>query len=258
MCFNMERYMGRILNKICRQINILNVIGWSSYLIYRLSGSGVEIFVKINGMPVIVRKGTRDLSIAISSLTGEFELLRHLLPADFSGIIIDAGGYIGTSAMALHDLYPQAQVIVVEPSVENLKMLRKNVGCISRVKIVHGALVGGEFKSITLRNRGTECGFTTVENPKDQIDAAVLHETPAFRIRDLIEPDQEIGLLKLDIEGGEVDLMKNDLDGLNKVPIIFAELHDKIIEGCTDMFFSLSADRILIKSDGEKFLSIKR
>lgn len=250
--------MRQILNKVCRQINILHVIGWSSYLRYRFSGYGVEIVIKINGMPVSVRKGTRDLSIAISCLTGEFELLRHLLPADFSGVIVDAGGYIGTSAMALHELYPQAQVIVVEPSVENLNMLKKNVGNLSRVKIVHGALVGGEVKSIILKNRGTECGFTTVNNPKDRMDATVLHETPAFRIRDLIEPDQEIGLLKLDIEGGEVDLMKNDLEDLSRVPIIFAELHDKIVDGCTDMFFSLSTDRILIKSDGEKFLSIKR
>jgi FkbM family methyltransferase len=250
--------MVKILKIFCRQLNILNAVGYSNYFKWRIMRSGTEVAVTINGKRVVVRKGTRDLSIAISSLTGEFELLRHLLPADFSGVILDAGGYIGTSAIALHEMYPSAQLIVVEPSVDNLKVLKKNLANLSKVKIVHGALVGGEIKSILLKDRGTECGFTTVENPKDRMDAGVLHETQAFRIKDLVESDQEIGLLKLDIEGGELDLMKNDMENLKKVQCIFAELHDKIVEGCTDMFFSMSGDRILIKGDGEKYLSIKR
>jgi len=250
--------MVKILKLFSRQLNMLNAIGFASYFKWRIIRSGAELPVTINGKRVIVRKGTRDLSIAISSLTGEFELLRHLLPADYSGVILDAGGYIGTSAIALHEMYPSAQLIVVEPSVDNLKVLKKNLANFSKVKIVHGALVGREIKSILLKDRGTECGFTTVENPKDRMDADVLHETQAFRIIDLIEPNQEIGLIKLDIEGGEFDIMKNDVENLKNIQCIFAELHDKIVEGCTDMYFAMSADRIVIKSDGEKYLSIKR
>ena len=40
---------------------------------------------------------------------------------------IDAGGYIGTTAILYAQLYPQAKIIVIEPMPENLEMIRKNI-----------------------------------------------------------------------------------------------------------------------------------
>ena len=77
-------------------------------------------------------------------------------------------------------------------------------------------------------------------------------------LKDLLEPREEIGLLKLDIEGGEYDLLKNDIKTLEKIPVVFAELHDRIISGCKEMYFKFSKKRILIKDRSEKYLSIKR
>ena len=69
---------------------------------------------------------------------------------------------------------------------------------------------------------------------------------------------QNYDFLKLDIEGGEFDLLKNDIKTLKKIPVIFAELHDRIVPKCEEMFFNFSKSRILIKDRGEKYLSIKR
>ena len=251
--------MNKFVKLTYHQLRFLTKIGFSAYVKYSLASSGSELKVTIADNPVTIRKGTPDLKVAVSCLTGEFEILRYLLPKDYKGVIVDAGGYIGTSAIALHKMFPLANIVVVEPSQDNLNVLKKNVKSIENIKVVYGALVGRDQKSISLKNRGTgEWGFSVVENPKDTPSAEFLQETPAFKLADLVDDGAEIGLLKLDIEGGEVDLMTEDMLSLQKIPVVFAELHDRIIDGCEELFFKFSENRILIKDKGEKFLSISR
>ena len=85
-----------------------------------------------------------------------------------------------------------------------------------------------------------------------------LHYTPAYTLEQLNINLEEIGILKLDIEGGEYDLLKNDLASLKKIPVIYAELHDGIIDGCSELFFEFSKSRDLFQDGGEKYISIKR
>jgi len=234
-------------------------LDFSTCLKYWLANLGTNVRVEISGVKLIVRRGTPDLAVAIHCLNGEFEVLRHLLPANYKGNILDAGGYIGTSAIALNKVFPKANIIVIEPSDANIKILKKNVANIDNIKVVHGALVAETTETIALRNLGTgEWGFSIVEQPLDLEATEILHQTPAYTISELIGPDENIGLLKLDIEGGEADIIKRDRKTLNSIPIVFAELHDRIVNGCTDLFLEFSEDRILVKDQGEKYLSISR
>ena len=68
----------------------------------------------------------------------------------------------------------------------------------------------------------------------------------------------KIGLLKLDIEGGELSLLENDMDSLTDIEVVFAVLHDRIMPGCVQKFIKFSKNRVLVKDKREKFLSIKR
>ena len=247
------------MKNFLKQIRLVKKIGFSSYLQYFLAKSGAEIKVKILRKEIFVRKGAPDLSAAISCFSGEFDIVKYLFPKDYSGIIVDAGGYIGTSAIALRQIYPKAKIIVIEPSQSNFAILRKNLEGLSNIRVVYGALIGGSQKTIILNNRGTsEWGYTIVSKPLDNPSAKPLHKTPTFRLRDLLDKREKIGLLKLDIEGGEFDLLKKDMKTLKDIPVVFAELHDRIIKGCEEMYFKFSKNRILIKDRGEKYLSIKR
>ena len=85
-----------------------------------------------------------------------------------------------------------------------------------------------------------------------------LHLTPAFNLLSLGIPAEKVGILKIDIEGGELDLFKSDSKSLKKINVIIIELHDRIVKGCTKAFFEFSKDRIIIKNYGEKFVSIRK
>ena len=120
-----------------------------------IQAKGRVVRVCINGTEVSVRKGTPDLKVALSRLTGEFEMLRYLLPKAFDGVIVDAGGYIGAAAIALRKMYPAARVVSIEPSMTNVNILRQNVLGIPNIQVVHAALVSGDRKSVSLSDRGT-------------------------------------------------------------------------------------------------------
>ncbi len=251
--------MKSLAIRIYQILRLINAIGISNYFKYKSPPKGKLVKLVIKGHSIAVRKGTPDVGVAVSCLNGEFEILRYLLPENYDGIIVDAGGYIGTATIALKNIFPSAKLLVIEPSSENLKVLKENVAHLQNVKVIHGALVGTQETSIQLHNRGTgEWGFSVVAKPNDKPNASSLQETPAFRLSDLVEEDEKIGLLKLDIEGGELSLLEHDVESLRSIDAVFAELHDRIIPGCENKFFDFSKDRILIKDRGEKFLSVKR
>lgn len=251
--------MKTFLKAIYRHLRILQRVGLASYLRYQVTSKGALVTIPIAGHDIRVRRGTPDLSVALSCLHGEFDLVKHLFPADFDGTIVDAGGYIGTATLALKGLFPQAKIIVIEPSEDNLSVLRENLAGTTGVEIVHGALVGTPEKTIELHNRGTgEWGFTVVSDPHDNPNTSALNSTPAYRLSDLKPEGETIGLLKLDIEGGEYSLLENDMASLLDIDVVFAELHDRIVPGCEKKYLDFSKDRILIKDGGEKYLSIKR
>jgi FkbM family methyltransferase len=245
--------------KINKRLMLLHLLGIANFFKYVSTSKGKLAKLVFKGHTIAIRKGTPDLGVAVSCMNGEFEILRHLLAENYDGIIVDAGGYIGTATIALKDIFPSAKLIVIEPSSENIAVLRQNVANLHNVEVIHGALLGTPETSIRLNNRETgECGFSVVANPNDNQRAPFLEETPAFRLSDLVKEEEKIGLLKLDIEGSEFSLFEHDIETLRNIDVVFAELHDRIIPGCMDKFVEFSRDRILKKSNGEKYLSIKR
>lgn len=245
--------------KVDRQLALKCRLGWGTYLRYRFAAKGSRIKIILQGHEIIVRKGTPDLGIAMSCLTGEFEALRYLLASDYSGTIVDAGGYIGTATLVFREMFPYAKIVVIEPSSDNLTILKANLKGVRNVEVIEGALIGTSESTVTLSNRETgESGFTVVSKPSDKPDAAAIQETKGVRLADFIERGDKIGLLKLDIEGGEMSLLQNDMETIRGIGVVFAELHDRIVPGCVEKYFEFSRDRILIKHEGEKYLSVSK
>lgn len=244
---------------LVRQTRFLSTLGLRGYISYRIAPRGMPLDVCVLGRRIWVRARTRDLGVAVSCLGGEFEPLRSLLDRDFDGVIVDAGGYIGTAAIALSELYPHAKIVTIEPSYENIGILKRNAQRYPNITVIHGALSGISGAKLKLKNRETgHWGYSVVEAPGDRPDARVIEEVDSYTLSDLVSDPKMIGIIKLDIEGAEKSLFEGDQQVMRAVPAVFVELHDRIIEGCTSSFREFSKDRWVVKCGGEKYLSLSK
>jgi FkbM family methyltransferase len=251
------------LRNTLRQLRYLKAIGLGNYLIWtgaRRLGRQATISAVIGGQRLRLRTHTDDLIIAMHCLNGEFRSLAHLLPKNYDGLVVDAGGYIGAAAIAFSRMYPEARIVTIEPSLENFAVLSENVQPIASITAINAALVGPGIASVKLFNRRRQDGFTTVEHPADNPAPELLGEVRAISLGEIraLFPDKELRLLKLDIEGGEKALFEQPESGLAEIEFIFVELHDRILPGCEQAFRKFSEMRIVLNFGGEKYLSVFR
>ena len=250
--------MRFILYRVRNSLRLISKIGFLSYAKLKFSFNKEVIRISINNNNVWIRKNSTDLQVAIESLSGEFDILKDYIDKAFSGVIIDAGSYIGTATLALRNLYPNAKIICLEPSAKNFQILKKNLSHIKDVKLIFGALVGIKRETVVLKDRMTgDWGFSIASDRIDKSGKSELNKAPAYTISQLGVQIKDIGILKLDIEGGEYELFKDDSKTLEKIPVIFVELHERIVKGTERAFYKFSSNRLIIKDVGEKYLSIR-
>lgn len=215
--------------------------------------------LRMKGMTIYVRSGTPDASVSMSCARGEFASLFAEVPMLKHNLIVDAGGYIGTAAIAFARQYPEARILTLEPSTENFQMLQRNVAPYPNIIPVQKAL-SCKRGSARLLDRGTgEWGFTIVEKPENG-HSELLQEVESITINDIMSEYKTNGIdiIKLDIEGGEFDLLSKEIRWIHKTNAICIELHDRIKKGCTDIFKKSTIGRLNKKMPGEKYISLMK
>lgn len=199
--------------------------------------------------------------VASESLGPEFEEIRTYLPEGFDGVIVDAGAYIGSVALKLSNMYPNAKIVCVEAAAQNFTMLQQNVAQNPGIDTIKAALAVRSGITLELKDPGRgHWGFTTVTSPEHGTDLVSVEKVDTISLADIRRkyPDRPIGLVKLDIEGGEKALFEEESIELSQVPLVFVELHDHIVRGCTAAFNHYSRNREIVNFGGEKFLSHSR
>ena len=78
-----------------------------------------------------------------------------------------------------------------------------------------------------------------------------MQDVPAVNLAALGVDISDIGILKLDIEGAELHLFKEDEMALSEIPHIFVELHDRIVSGCSDAFSLFQVTVLWLRIKGE-------
>ena len=234
----------------------------------RKQGSNVPIRVSLYGHRLWIRPLSPDYQVSINMFEDEFDPLIGILPREFNGLVIDAGGYNGTAAIRLQQIYPQATVITIEPHVENFCLLKKNISVYSNILAIKAALIpkklsniGRDLKEsskVSLYDRGTgQWGFTIVENATGKTKPKQIDICNIVTLSDICDrfSNTNVGILKLDIEGGEKALFESNDKNLLKDSYVFVELHERIVKGCNMAFKNFSKGRKIAKSElGEKYL----
>lgn len=146
------------------------------------------------------------------------EVLAGPLPAE-ARFIVDAGGYIGDSAALFMSRYPQAQCLVLEPGQVHA-WAERNLASYGRRAILRKAALMGSAGSFRMHEADT--GSQVVAATDGTLEVMTMPEVLA------LSPSGRIDILKIDIEGAEVELFRGPCDWLHAVTCISIELHGEV------------------------------
>lgn len=226
----------------------------------RLARIDQSLPLRVNGVALTLRTLKPDLSVARHCLIhGEFSVARKIANSGSVSFIIDAGGYIGTAAIAFAKMFPHATIVTIEPSSENFTILKQNVAQFGNIIPLRAALVGGADRSVTLYDRDTGSWGYTLLPRQGSKELRVLDVVPGISLPSLMSKHEvsHIDILKLDIEGSELDVLQKSAEWMPKVRVIFAELHDRIVPGCTDAFEKATSGMKRIDLKDEKHVAVQ-
>ncbi len=132
--------------------------------------------------------------------------------------VIDGGANIGLASIYFARNFPNAIIHAYEADERVCEFLRKNLNSFDASNVeVHRAALWTDNQGVSFAPEGSDAGKIVAQDLKGT------KLVPSIRLRELLQ--QPVDLLKLDVEGSEVDLLL-DCDGaFESVERIFVEYH---------------------------------
>jgi len=154
-------------------------------------------------------------------------------------VIIDAGANVGLAALYFAQTIPDVRVISIEADKHIADLLTRNVAhyALNNVEVLHGAAWESN-ENLRFSSDHADAGRISDEG----------HDiVPGIRIRDLLE-EQQVDLLKIDIEGSELVVLQDCGEMLCRAKTIFVEYHSAV-----DQPQSLSSILELLEVSGFRY-----
>ena len=134
--------------------------------------------------------------------------------------IIDCGANVGITVLYWKSLFPNSRIVAMEADPVICDMLRHNCDWMSDVSILEAA-AWTEEDQLDFNMEGNVGGHLAALS--ERTDKGKNVKVRAVRLRDLLA--DKVDLLKLDIEGAEIDVLEDCFDRLSCVDRIFVEYH---------------------------------
>ena len=184
---------------------------------FLMAGSGVRTvhFRKLQ-YPFTFRLNDSDRSVVMQNIV-RGECVGGPLPKS-AAFIVDGGGYIGDSAAVFLSLYPKAVCHVIEPS-SHADIAATNLAPYGERAILQRAMLARAPGSFTLIEDGTGTKALCSAHPNYAIKVMTISELLH------LAPAQVIDILKLDIEGFELEILRPPTPWLASVRCVIVELH---------------------------------
>jgi FkbM family methyltransferase len=177
----------------------------------------------------------------IASLDIYTEIFRenhHAILPNFSGkddeVIIDLGANEGFYTLKVKENSPKAKVIAVEPNPEAFKVLKRNVKLnnLKNVSLVNKAITSRDGKvRFEIEEGVTEIGGLKVVGKRKWLDKKMLKKivVGSLTLESLCKKCKvnKIDLLKIDVEGAELEILKSSKNVLNNVKKVVVEYHSE-------------------------------
>lgn len=134
-------------------------------------------------------------------------------------VIIDCGANVGVSVIYFKTLFPHAKIEAFEPDPQIASYFRKNLS----YNNIHDVVF--HEKAIWKNNDGISFGVEGADGGSVFLDSDKKIQIPSIRLKEILQNYTSIDLLKLDIEGAELEVLKDSRDELHKVKNLFVEYH---------------------------------
>lgn len=136
--------------------------------------------------------------------------------------IIDCGANIGMSVLYFKALYPQSHVLAFEPDEDNCVLLNENITLNNLTDVtVEQSAVWTKDETLYFSSAGSQASRLATEGEQTNVV-----EVKAVRLATVLS-QQPTDLLKIDIEGAELDVMRDCATELKNVRNVFVEYHGK-------------------------------
>jgi len=146
------------------------------------------------------------------------EVYRLPFPSQQPDVLVDLGANIGLTSLFYHRTLQARSIIAVEPDPSNAQLVRENLSGLPAV--VFQAAVGPHDGTARFaQNRASNLG-TLSSHPSD-IEVSVMSMDSVLKS----VPEGANILVKLDIEGGEEELLQANTEWLSRVDGLIVEFH---------------------------------
>lgn len=191
--------------------------------------AGSLVALRVPDVPWLVwaRAGTSDQWVWDQVfLQGELDTALPAAPTT----IIDAGANVGYAMLWFAARYPRARIACLEIDPGNIRVLRLNASPVAgRVTVLGKGLWSGRTRLAIENPHAASWSFRARESQDGPIEAIGVDE--------LLDElgFERASLLKLDIEGAELDVLESAHRWIDRVDALMVETHDRYRPGCTDL-----------------------
>ena len=181
--------------------------------------------------------------------------------------ILDIGAHVGLAVGYFKKIAPDSKIIAVEPLSENLVFLRRNVhrNRFENVEIIEKAVAKKTGKRTLYADATDAKWYSTggfIKNAWNGHQKSIGREVDTIQLSSLLS--EKIDLLKIDIEGGEYEVLDEARASMVIVNKVIVEAHpvgahssDKVVKLLKSVGFETQIDQVLRGRDvGEKGLVI--
>lgn len=160
-------------------------------------------------------------------------LAKKLANQDF--VILDIGGGIGASLKLFTENFPGKRILVFEPVAENFRTIQKRFPSSSNIEFVNCA-AGNENteKQINLAGRITSSSLLALSSDpgsrvfnESNLGKQGTETIKMVRLDDFLEDrSMRIGIMKIDVQGYELNVLKGARTTLNRTDLVVLEANN--------------------------------
>lgn len=222
-----------LIRRYGHQISPLSLLKYRAYVLRENAGAaaaGQLLNLRLRGLirgDVWLREGSTDFATFDELLITRVydRLLSNVASAEY---IVDLGANIGLATRIFATRFPRAKVASVEADGANFGILKRNVAQLEaegRSIPFHRAIWGENVSLAVVRsavNVESNSRISVGQNPAEgdqSVQGITMDEVLA------IAKFPRIDILKIDVEGAEVELFKGDLGWLDRTQKIAIEFH---------------------------------